>query len=269
MHTRLVAALLLLVPASGCSSWKGEDTEAVVATADALTHSVEAAQPLRVAFELLDALPEPTPGTSRPDHMLECAAALRSLLPCALVQPAPGGSADQVVLEMPGDGCFVGRHVLDGRAVFTFSGEPGCLTTRLDLSRTLLDERPLGAVASQGSCEGHRSWTARSSGDLGHGYTFEIDGEVTLGEDGRLGVPAHTLEGRLVLHTDEGEWRVQIDDLVYRADELAPREGHVRISMPGHSIEATVRRTESTPIGEAEARVVIDGDEQELTFPVP
>lgn len=266
------AALAVLLGLAGCDSPDGEVSAEVSAAADAVTHTIEAAQPIRVAFELLDQLPEFEPGTSRDEYAAQAEQVLARRFSCALQARTTTDSTDTLTLQFPADGCLIGKHGLAGVMVFTLSGGGDCLASQIDLTDTVLDSFTVGSKASHGTCRGGSVlWSAQAAGALDHGYTYDIQGTVAvLGETGGAFSDGSTLviDGHCILDTPDGRYSIEVDRFTYTMGDLSPHHGDVDLQHPEHEIHATLERKTDFPFERTEAAIVVD-DHSPVTVVLP
>lgn len=265
-----IAVSALLAAACQGGSGDGEVTAEVAAAADAITHTIEAAQPVRVGFELLGALPEFAPGTSRADYVAQCSEALHQHLGCAAQTIDSRASSDRITLTFPGDGCLVGRHGLAGTMAFEITGGGDCVDAQVDLTETVLDSFVVGSKASRGICRGASAWSAVADGALEHGYTYSIEGRLLTFDGANPFSDRATLvvDGHCTLSTPDGEYAIRIDQLTYTRGDLSPHRGEVHLTHPEHRIHATLVRKTGEPFDLTEATILVD-EKDPVVVPLP
>lgn len=267
---RFALALAVTLSLAGCDMPSGETSAAVAAGADAVVHTIQAARPVRIAFDVLGGLPEFRPGTSRAAYLEEARDALEGWFGCALLSTQSSTVDDTLIFDFPGSGCVLGAHVLRGQMRFVVTGGGDCLDLQADLTKTFLDDKPIGASVSHGTCESAQGWSARAQGTLKNGYSYYLDARVQFFEEENpiSERPTLTLHGMIRLDTSEGPYLIHADRFSYTIGDLSPHHGSVLMLAPGHLVSATFERKTGFPFDRTEAEISIDGHDA-VTVPLP
>lgn len=263
-------ALAATLALAACDMPSGETSAAVAAGADAVVHSIQAARPVRVAFEVLGALPEFRPGTARADYVAEAQGTLQGWFACALSSTQSSTADDTLILDFPGSGCALGEHTLRGRMRFVVAGGGDCLDLQADMTETILDGEPIGAAVGHGTCEDAQGWSARAQGTLKNGYGYFLDGRVQFfeGENPYSDEATLAVDGVIRLDTSEGPYLIHASRFAYTLGDLSPHHGSVLMIAPGHMLSASFERKTDFPFDRTEAEISVDGHDP-VTVPLP
>lgn len=195
-----------------------------------VTVALQVTAQVRAALELLGVFPEYTCGEPRRTFVGRAVSELTAQVACVTASAeAEGGEANLVRLHFA-PGCQVNGHVVEGDAVFRYSGGESRMDLEAELQGLWVDGERLTARAGYGTCSDEKRVWAGAAGALVDGTSYRLDVRVALREGLPLiGHQTLILDGAGGLRRAAGVDGLTVTALEYEVGAYAPKSGAISV----------------------------------------